>query len=68
MRTSAPFLTRVGVAIMSLIGVLGLGFAAADAFADLETPQAIGTIAPWLVLVTSLSALASSPAGSRPGR
>ena len=58
MRTSAPFLTRVGVAIMSLIGVLGLGFAAADAFADLETTQAIGTIAPWLVLVTSLSALA----------
>ena len=37
-----PLLTRVGVAIMSLIGVLGLGFAAADAFADLPwTREAI---------------------------
>lgn len=58
MRTSATFLTRIGVAIMSLVGVLGLVVAAADAFADLETPHAIGTTAPWLVLVMVLSVFA----------
>jgi hypothetical protein len=43
---------------MTLAGALGGVFAAGYAFSDLETTQAVGSTAPWLVLVVALSAFA----------
>ena len=58
MSSPAKPLTYLAFALMVLAGLLGGIFAAGYAFADLDTPQAIGSTAPWLVLAILLSVFA----------
>jgi hypothetical protein len=58
MSEPARLLKYVGVAVMTLVGVLGGVFAAGSAFSDLGATQAVGTTAPWLVLAIALSGYA----------
>ena len=58
MSTPAMSLKYLAFVLMTLAGLLGGIFAAGYAFSDLDTPQAIGTTAPWVVLAIVLSVFA----------
>ena len=59
MSNPAVLLRYLAFALMTLVGVLGGVFAVGYAFSDLDTTQAVGTTAPWLVLAIALSVFAS---------
>lgn len=58
MSSPAVLLKYSAVVLMTLTGVLGGVLAARSASSDVETTQAVGSTAPWLVLAIALSAFA----------